>query len=419
MAKSNTLGIDFGTSNSAAGIMVNGKPHLFEVEASKTTIPTSLFFDFEAQNTLFGRPANAALIEGYEGRFMRALKSILGTSLMHEKRRMMGETLDFVDIISRFLKEIKTRAEVACDQEFDIALSGRPVHFHSGNVAKDAQALADLTQCYLKAGFRDVHFMYEPEAAAVANHALSDEGKVGLIVDIGGGTSDFCLFKSKGIGIDILASHGVRVGGTNFDKSISVDHVMPLLGKGTEIRNEMGAGTLTAPNAIFNDLASWEKIPFLYTADTRHMVGKMHHLAMEKPLFARLGSVLEHELAHEMAFAVEHGKIRLNKGLKDNSIINLGFIERGLELNISKLELAGSLVAHAQKIQDCAKETLVLAGLPATSVDTVILVGGSSLMSVVESAMVDIFPSAQLKYADAFTAIVDGLAISSASENFS
>lgn len=413
MTNSNILGIDFGTSNSAAGIMVNGKPYLIEVETGKTTIPTSLFFDFDAQKTLFGRPANKALIEGYEGRFMRALKSILGTSLMHEKRRMMGETLSFSDIISRFLKEIKTRAEIACYQEFDTVLSGRPVHFHSGNAIKDAQALADLTECYKKAGFSNVHFMYEPEAAAIANHALSDEGKVGLIVDIGGGTSDFCLFKSKGTGIDILANHGVRVGGTNFDKSISVDHVMPLFGKGSDIRNEMGAGTLSSPNAVFQDLATWEKIPFLYSSDTRRMVKNMHHLAVNKPLFARLENVLENELAHEIAFAVEHGKICLNSRLQNDSKVLLDFVERDLVVSISRTSLTISLTDHAQKIQDCAKETLKLAGLPASSVDTVIFVGGSSLMSVVENAMAEVFPSATLKYADAFTAIVDGLALSS------
>lgn len=416
MTKSNTLGIDFGTSNSAAGIMVNGKPHLIEVEAGKTTIPTSLFFDFEEQKTLFGRPANTALIEGYEGRFMRALKNILGTSLMHEKRRMMGETLDFIDIISRFLKEIKTRAEVACHKEFDTALSGRPVHFHSGNAAKDAQALADLTECYLKADFRDVHFMYEPEAAALANHTLSDAGSIGLIVDIGGGTSDFCLFKSQGNGIDILASHGVRVGGTNFDKSISVDHMMPLFGKGSNIRNEMGVGTLPAPNGIFQDLATWEKIPFLYSAETRRMVEGMHRLAVDKPLFARLENILEHELAHELAFAVEHGKIHINKSLYDVSKVDLNFIEPDLLVNITKSDLASSLANHAQKIKGCAVETLALAGVPATSVDTVIFVGGSSLMSVVEAAMVEIFPAATLQYAEAFTAIVDGLAIASAQD---
>lgn len=411
--KSNTLGIDFGTSNSAAGIMINGKPYLIPVEPGQMTMPTSLFFDFNTRKILFGSPANNALIEGREGRFMRSLKSVLGTSLMQENRRVMGETLSFVDIISRFLKEIKTRAEAACFQEFDIALAGRPVHFHSNNAVKDAQALADLTECYLKAGFKDVQFMFEPEAAAVANHALGSVGGTGLIVDIGGGTSDFCLFKSNDNGIDILASHGVRIGGTNFDKAISVDHVMPLFGKGADIRNEMGAGILTAPNALFQDLATWEKIPFLYTGETRRLVADLHRQAVNKPLFARFESVLEHELGHEMAFAVERGKIHANKELYDATNINLDFIEPRLAVHVTAGDLMRSLTGHAQKIQDCAKETLAMADVPATSVDTVIFVGGSSLMSVVEDAMIDIFPSASLKHADAFTAIVDGLAIGS------
>jgi len=97
---SNTLAIDFGTSNSAAAVMVNGHPHLIAVEPGEKTMPTSVFFDFDTGKTLLGSPANTALIHGVEGRFMRALKSVLGTSLMHEKRRMMGQSLSFVDIIA-------------------------------------------------------------------------------------------------------------------------------------------------------------------------------------------------------------------------------------------------------------------------------------------------------------------------------
>lgn len=406
-----TLAIDFGTSNSAAGIMVNGKPHLIAVEPGKNTMPTSLFFDFETRNTLFGNPANAALIQGTEGRFMRALKSVLGTSLMHEKRRMMGQSLSFVDIISTFLKEIKTRAETACFQEFDTALSGRPVFFHSNDDIKDKQAIADLTECYLKAGFKDVDFMYEPEAAALANNSLGDENSLQLIVDIGGGTSDFCLFKSKGQGIDILASNGIRLGGTNFDKSISVDYVMPLLGKGSMIKNEIGQGMLSAPNAIFQDLATWEKIPFMYSSDTRNSVTNMRRLAVDKHLFARLEEVLEHELAHEMAFAVESGKIRLNNGISGDTKVDLSFVEPDLAAHFSNIDMEHSLFGHTERIKSCALETLAMAGVSTTDIDTVIFVGGSSLMSVIENAMTDIFPSAKQYHSEAFTAIVDGLAI--------
>ncbi len=412
---SNTLGIDFGTSNSAAGVLVNDKPYLIEIEQGKQTLPTSIFFDFETQKTLIGSSANSALIRGEEGRFMRALKSVLGTSLMHEKRRIIGQTLSFYDIIAMFLKQLKTRAEETCYQEFDYALSGRPVLFHSNDATKDAQALADLTKCYELAGFKGVDFLYEPEAAAIANGALETDDSIGLIIDIGGGTSDFSLFKTKGQTIEIIASHGVRIGGTNFDKSISIDHVMPLLGKGTEIKNQFGSGTLTAPNAIFNDLATWEKIPFMYSQDTRNSVAQMHRMAVEKPLFARLESVLEHELAHEIAFAVETGKIQINKAEQDSAKIDLSIIEPDLMAAITRNHLNASLSEHAHQIKECALETLKMADCTVDDVHTVIFVGGSSLMSIIGDTIKVAFPQAKHQYSDAFTAIVDGLAIAAAS----
>lgn len=414
--QTNTLGIDFGTSNSAAGILLNGKPHVIELESGNTTLPTSIFFDFSSREILFGNPANAALIQGREGRFMRALKSVLGTSLMREPHLIMGQDLTFIDIISQFLREVKTNAETKCMQRFDTALSGRPVHFHSKDNARDKQALTDLRECYLRAGFDDVSFMYEPEAAAIANGALSDAGDIGLIVDIGGGTSDFCLFKNAGpddnSNIEILASHGVRVGGTDFDKSISVEHVMPLFGKGAAIGREMGAGTFAAPNGIFNDLATWQKIPFLYTGETRRDVAVLRKLARQPALFARLSDVLEMELGHDVAFAVERGKINANRD--GQSAIDLAVVEPGLKATVSADGLAHSLDQHADKIRTCALETLTMAGCPAGQVKKVIFVGGSSLLSVVENTMAGIFPQAELEYGDAFTAIVDGLAIASA-----
>ena len=83
-----TLGIDFGTSNTAAGLMAGDRPFLIEVEPGRTTLPTSVFFDTQRKITTYGSAANAALIDGREGRFMRALKSVLGTSLMHERRQI-------------------------------------------------------------------------------------------------------------------------------------------------------------------------------------------------------------------------------------------------------------------------------------------------------------------------------------------
>lgn len=407
---SSTMGIDFGTSNSAVGYVKSGSPCLINIEGDETTLPTAIFFDVRAQEWRIGRAANQSLVRGDEGRYMRALKSILGTPLLHERRVLGGKVMTYADIISNFLRQVKTRAETHAGQSFDHALSGRPVFFHSESEAKNAQALKDLTQCYINAGFKSVDFMFEPEAAAIANGGIGAD-ELALIVDIGGGTSDFCLFKNAAKGIDVLACNGVRIGGTNFDRSLSVDHVMPLLGHKEMIRREWGKDTLRAPNHIFQDLATWAKIPSLYAAKSRDLALDLHKLALNKHPFTRLITVLEEELGHDIAFAVEAGKIETNNdGMSD---IALSFIEAQLSAQLTTEKLGDSLEEHAKKISKAALETLKLASCTADQVDKVIFVGGSSQMKIIEQSIAPHFKDAEMLYSNAFTAIVDGLAIAS------
>ena len=108
-----TLGIDFGTSNTAAAVIAGGRPHLIAVEPGRTSLPTSVFFDYERKITTYGSVANTALIDGREGRFMRALKSVLGTPLMREKRQIAYEKMTLIEVVARFLRTVRERAETA------------------------------------------------------------------------------------------------------------------------------------------------------------------------------------------------------------------------------------------------------------------------------------------------------------------
>ncbi|MGH1466960.1 MAG: Hsp70 family protein [Cognatishimia sp.] len=403
------LGIDFGTSNSAVGYLRDGQPHLVEMAPGSTTLPTSFFFDFDSRKTLIGDPANAALLNGDEGRYMRALKRVLGTSLMHEKRQFLNERVTFVDIIARFLKQLKSRAEAEAGQSFTKVLSGRPVVFHGTDDPREQQAEDDLRQCYEAAGFTDIAFMAEPQAAAIAAGGRQTQG-YGLIVDIGGGTSDFSIFQHTANGIDILANHGVRIGGTDFDRSISFDHVMPLLGKGAELNREFGTGTVNTPNAIFNDLATWEKIHFLYTAQTRRLVEDMHKMAVNPKILARLHSVLQDELGHEIAFAVEAGKVAANGGAS-NARISLDYVEKSLAVPLSQMDITIALGGYATDLHRGVQQTLQLANLQAGQINHVVYVGGSSLMGFVAQLMNGMMPSAKHSFSEVFTAVATGLTL--------
>lgn len=409
----NSLGVDFGTSNSAAGFMSDGKPRLIEISPGHVTLPTTFFFDSETGETLIGEPANQALLEGAEGRFMRALKRVLGTSLMHEKRQILKQRVTFVEIIARFLNQMKLRAEAETGLIFDRALSGRPVVFHGADDPREAQAELDLRACYLAAGFREVEFMPEPEAAAISGGALEQSGEIGLIVDIGGGTSDFSVFRSNDGDVEILANHGVRIGGTDFDRAISLARVMPMLGKGTELHKLFGSGTSPVPVDIFNDLATWEKIPFLYTPQNRRMAKEMARMSCEPEKLQRLVTVLENELGHDLAFAVERGKIAANMR-REQSVIALDHIGMGLSSPLSSETLAFVLASHANKLRDGAKYTVTLAGLDTDQIVRVIYVGGSSLMSIVSDTLSEQFPDARHSFSEVFTAVTHGLAVASA-----
>lgn len=406
------LGIDFGTSNTAAAVMAGDRPFLIPVEPGQTTLPTSLFFDMDRKVTMYGSAANTALIDGREGRFMRALKSVLGTPLMRERRQIGYDKLTLIEAIARFLTTIKTRAEDATGLQFEAALSGRPVRFHH-NPDRNAQAEIDLREAYMVAGFKDVEFMFEPEAAAQTAGPM-DGGALGLIIDIGGGTSDFSIFERNDQTTHIIASHGVRVGGTDFDRALSLDHVMPLLGRGHDLRNEMGPGQNEAPKAIFNDLATWEKIAFLYTPETRRLAARFAKLGVDPVPFRRLHDVLDLEMGHDIAFAVEKGKIAVNAP-DANGMIQLEFIEKGLLPHLTEHDLATSLQSHTQKINDAAHETLDQAGIAAEKIGTIVYVGGSSLMQTVTGSMTAMFPHAKQERTSAFTAVADGLAMAAAS----
>ncbi|WP_118135818.1 Hsp70 family protein [Oceanicella sp. SM1341] len=405
-----TLAMDFGTSNSAAAILDGGAPRRLPIESGAETLPTAVFFPADRGAMRIGAAAAEALIEGEEGRYMRALKSVLGTALFHEQRLVGGRRRTLADIVTAFIAEVKARAERASGRSFSRALSGRPVHFHTADPERDARAEADLRACYLAAGFEEVRFLFEPEAAALASHGLGRQGTAGLIVDIGGGTSDFSVFRAGGNRVEILASHGIRLGGTDFDHAISMAHAMPHLGHGGLLRRPLGEGLTQVPNAIFVELSTWAKIPFLYSRDTRRLVEDMLRQAEDPLRLGRLATVIGEELGHELAFAVERGKIAANGG-EGGAAIDMGFIEPGLAAPVSPASLEEALAGCREPLREAMHETLRLAGLTPAEVGSIILVGGSSLMGLVATEAGAVCPQAQVSRSEAFTAVVDGLAL--------
>jgi hypothetical protein len=98
-------GIDFGTSNSAvamagAGAAPGGRARLIPLQGTATSVPTALFFSFEDATTTYGREAMVRYLEREEGRLLRSIKSLLGTSLYEEMTQVKFRRYAFAEIIA-------------------------------------------------------------------------------------------------------------------------------------------------------------------------------------------------------------------------------------------------------------------------------------------------------------------------------
>ncbi len=191
-----TLGIDFGTSNSAmAWLGPQGSAHLIALKGQALAIPTAVFYNAEDHSTHFGRDALKHYLEGTEGRLMRPLKRLLGSPLLLETTQIAHQSISFQDIIGTFWATLRERATQSLGTAPHRVVMGHPVNFVDDAPEWDAQAEASLRQAVQSVGFDEVSFQLEPIAAALDyEQRLTKESTV-LVVDLGGGISDFTVVR--------------------------------------------------------------------------------------------------------------------------------------------------------------------------------------------------------------------------------
>jgi hypothetical chaperone protein len=405
-------GLDFGTSNSAIGIARGGEaPALAPLEGDATLMPSAVFFDYETKGrVLYGSEAIAAYVGQTEGRLMRALKTILGSSLIHEKTSLGGRMVPLSEVVAMFVRHLKRRAETFAGEEITSVVHGRPVHFVDGDERADADAQAMLEAIARQAGFRDVAFVPEPIAAAHHYERTVAAEELVLIADIGGGTSDFSVVRigpgRRGRaerGEDILATAGVRLGGTDFDTSLSLAAVMPLLGLGTRLAEK----NLPMPKAPYHELATWATINFAYTWRNEREIAGLLADAAEAEKVGRLLEVVRRRLGHRLAFAVEEAKIALSDAAVAE--VSLGFLESGLTAPARRAGFDRSIATHAGRLQAAASDCIARAGLGPAAIDTVFLTGGSSRVPAVRAAIARAAPAARLASGSDFLSVALGL----------
>lgn len=404
-------GLDFGTSNSALGIVRDGVPVLAPVEGENTLIPSAIFFDFEHHGrVIYGREAVDAYIGQHEGRLMRALKTVLGSSLMDEKTSVGRKRIALTEVVELFIRHLKSKAEAFAGCEIDQVVHGRPVRFTEHDDVAEARAQTVLEDIAHRAGFRDVVFVYEPIAAAFHYEETVAREELVLVADIGGGTSDFSVIRvgpSRRARVDrrddILANAGIRIGGTDFDRFLNIDSVMPLLGLGTQLITK----DLPMPRATYYELATWATINFVYTQRNEREVAALVADSREPGKTVRLLHTIRKRLGHRIAFAVEDAKIALSE--ETRTTIPLEFLERALSAETSQASFDQAIAEKMHKLRTIAVQCITDAGVKPDQINTVFLTGGSSRVPAVRHALSHAAPAAQMTSGSDLLSVAYGL----------
>jgi hypothetical chaperone protein len=239
--------------------------------------------------------------------------------------------------------------------------------------------------------------VYEPIAAAHHYEQTVQQEELVLIADIGGGTSDFSVVRvgpqQRGRvdrSRDVLATAGVRIGGTDFDTALSLASVMPLLGLGTQLVEK----DLPMPNALYHELATWATINFAYTYRNERELAELVTLACEPEKVERLLKVVRQRLGHRVAFAVEDAKIALST--ENYAAVVLAFVESGLAATATRADFDGAIEARIERLHRSARDCVSAAGLTPAAIQTVFLTGGSSRVPAVRAAIGQAAPAARL-----------------------
>lgn len=407
-------GIDFGTTNSAVSVSDGGVPHMVQITPGKDTIPSALFFDDNDKQVYMGYDAHQRYRDPFsEGRFMRSLKRILGTPAMLTGTQIRERYVKYEDIIGYFIRHLKEKLDETVGVSVTDVVMGRPVHFRDNDSNGDEAAQNQLEQIARNVGFKNIGFQYEPIAAAFSHEQQLSSEHLAIVIDIGGGTSDFTVIRlgpklmhKTDRADDILANTGIRIGGNDFDRSFAIDKFMPLYGLGTLYRSV--DKILPVPNAPYIDLATWSFVNRAYTPQVLSLMRGIQINAQSPDKISRMMDILKNNLGHTNLDYVEYAKINLSH--QDQVIQTLDFLSDCPSVTTNVSEFVNAISNDVSKIQLSMNDCLAAASVKNTDIGLVILTGGSTQIPYVSTIVRNTFPNAILSDSNKMASVGLGLA---------
>ena len=403
--------IDFGTTNSVAGIHHNGEVNMIALGKNALETRTALFYSFEDREFYVGDDVLAELEMDTPGRYLQSLKSFLGHKGLIETTLGVN-TYYLDDLIAIILRRFRRKMEQTSQNSLERIVLGRPISFNDRDKSLDKEAQNRLESAAKKAGFKEVHFQYEPIAAALAYEQTINKEELILVADIGGGTTDYSVIKVGGKkrhdrSEDILANHGVYVGGNSFDSSIIKNQIAPHLGQGS-IYVSMGK-EMEVPSELYFNLSEWHLFQQMFDRKVLMRIDKLLMMAKEKEKIERLQELITQNLYFDFASKIVDAKIQLSS--QERTLLDMNIFSNPFREELTLKEFETSISQSKEAIEKTMHETLKRANVTLNQIDKVFLTGGSTLVPSIKKIYTDTFNTNKIMHTDVFSSVGYGLTL--------
>jgi hypothetical chaperone protein len=451
------IGIDFGTSNSAAAVFDGERVTLIKLAAPDSVMPSANYIDKAYQSSI-GQRAIDDYIEGNTGRKVELSCEVLGEArtgtgeaasatggpgepetatvygqafndsslpgrLFRGTKRLLGNTktdrtlvfdkaFRLVALVTPILVGIRQAIEHTVGDKIKHACLGHPVNFEGIESGRNSIALKRLGESYGYAGIAEQSFCPEPTAATISflhNHPQSDDELI-LTVDFGGGTLDFSVLRRSGSTFQVQATHGIALGGDRIDQTIFRELVFPLLGQG-ERWSRMVDGSKVDTLFPFGDfealLINW---PISYMLNqNKYTSAVIQRMAQADPgaeKFRRLYDLIQQNYSYQVFEAIKDFKAKLS--VSDSALLDIPEID--IQVVVERWEFELMISELLFEFEQAITAVLEKASSQPGDIDLVIRTGGSSLIPAVKDILDNQFRGKVVEH-DPFTSVAAGLAI--------
>lgn len=323
------VGIDLGTTNSEVAVLREGQPVVLAAADGRRILPSFVGFDDDGA-LLVGEPARNQYVVHPE-RTVKSIKRRMGEEVRIPLGAAEYTPQELSAIILRRLKEV---AEAALGQAVHKAVITVPAYF------SDAQRQATREAGQI-AGLEVVRMINEPTAAALAYEAGHRGSRTVLVYDLGGGTFDVSVVRIEDDVVEVIASHGNnRLGGDDFDLKI-VERLLK------ELRERQGVELPPASGAMAR---------LLRAAETAKVTLSDHPFALIEEEYLTGGESPVH-----------------------------------LSLELSRDDYEAMIEPFVEETLEAVHTALHGAGLAASRIEEILLVGGSTRTPLVRRHLVEVF----------------------------